>query len=99
MRIKPMDTCICPVQARIAKEGYEPLHQVSIICRLCKLRARMSYSLPLGLRPDEQIPDASAEVKECGGDSRADALEHEETRAWINVRVRLAFEGKAECDK
>jgi hypothetical protein len=48
------------------------------------------------LRPDEQVLDAAAKVEEYSGDRGTDALKQEETGAWVDVRVRLALEGKVE---
>jgi hypothetical protein len=51
------------------------------------------------LRPYEEVLDATPEVKEHSGDRRTDALKQEETGAWVDVGVRLAFESKAERNK
>jgi hypothetical protein len=48
------------------------------------------------LRLDEKVLDAAPEVEEHSGDRRTDALKQEDTGAWVDVRVRLALEGKAE---
>jgi hypothetical protein len=66
---------------------------------LGRLSARMSYSLPFGLRPDEQTLDTPAEVEESSGHSRANPLEDEEPGARINISVGLTFKSEAECDK
>ena len=56
----------------------------------------MSYSLRLLWSLAKETFDAAAKVKECAGDRRADALNDEQTRAWIDISKGLAFECKAE---
>jgi hypothetical protein len=98
-RVKYVDALHGTGTMRIARKSQKSVYFESIVrSSPATLSARLGHSLPLGL-PDEQIPDASAEVKECGGYSRTHALKDEETRAWIDVGVCLAFECKAECDK
>jgi hypothetical protein len=48
---------------------------------------------------DEEIPEAATEVKQRSREDRTYALKHQEPRAWIDISVRLAFKGKAECNK